>query len=1139
MSRQSQNDFPESGKYYWKSLDGMTNTPEFRSWVEREFPEGASMLDGVQRRGFMKVMAASFSLAGLGMTGCRRPEHTILPYGKSPEELIPGIPNFYSTSMPTSQGFNPLIVESHEGRPTKVEGNPSYIPFRGGTDIYAQASVLDIYDPDRARGSFRKEVAQNGSSSSTRWRKVSSAESLEEISKWPKNKKLAFLSDSSFSLARKKLKDSALEKGIQWFEYDAIDFRKPEKDLASAFGLDENLRPVPDFNKCSRVLSLDCDFLGNREAFSQANSRSFMSGRHIRPDEKFSKKDAQTMNRLYSVESDLTITGGVADHRLRLESSKFSSFSRIVLAKILRQLKSKDFDLINHLEKNEKDFSSRSKWISECVKDLCSNSFHSVVLAGNHLPSDVHVAAYAVNEALGAIGKTIHYESILSDKSQPLADLEKSVLEGEIDSLIIIGGNPVYHSSSFIDWDKLSDKLENSVRIGFSIDESSQVCDLHIGQSHYLESWDLGMTWDNGSVVPTQPLIAPLFDTKSDIDCLLEILDDTRDSHELSKSLFESTCKGKVTYDDFLRLGVFNLPKSKSKNTPPTSSRSFLIGTNPKTLVSNADNLEVLLVPDFHCLDGKFSNNGWMQECPDPITKLTWDNALLISPVFANELEKKFPNLGLLPGATLLNETGEIAPDNAYFQNGRQKAPIVKISSNGSTIEGPLYLQPGLADHTIVASIGMGRTNTGRVGTGCGFDSSPFANPEAERIITGVTCMPTGEFKILANVQEHWSMEGRAIVRETNADKYIKDNSFASKMGAESHSPTIWGKDQEKDVAYKSQTTPRGNSSYEHPDHTYEKSELNGLHQWGMAIDLNQCTGCSACVVACQSENNIPVVGKDQVLRGREMHWIRLDRYYSSEPRKGTEIPSDVQVSFQGIACMHCETAPCESVCPVNATVHDEEGLNAMAYNRCVGTRYCANNCPYKVRRFNFFDWNKRKTDQLYKGPLGEKNDPLPSMGKNPDVTVRMRGVMEKCTYCVQRIQEAKIKVKVAAQRNGLLTSGKDGANFSLEKDDLKVSDGTIKTACQQVCPSDGIAFGDLSDPESRVSKLKNDPRNYSVLGYLNTRPRTTFLAKVRNPNSKMPDYSYYPHATREYKDRAHPVHHGGNNSYGKASKTH
>jgi molybdopterin-containing oxidoreductase family iron-sulfur binding subunit len=577
---------------------------------------------------------------------------------------------------------------------------------------------------------------------------------------------------------------------------------------------------------------------------------------------------------------------------------------------------------------------------------------------------------------------------------------------------------------------------------------------------------------------------------------------------------------------DFLRLGVRKTSTQKlSKEADPQKA---LMALDAKDFTTTEDSLEVLLVPDFHALDGRFINNGWMQECPHPITKLTWDNALLISPVLAKSLEKDYPNLGLLPKPTMLNKNGQIAPDNAVFDNGYQKAPVVRISlSDDKFIEGPLYVQPGLADQTIVASLGMGRKNTGRVGHGTGYDAFPLLSEDGNRIISDISLKPTGEYQILANTQEHWSMEGRAIVREANLNEYVEDEDFAHHMGAESHSPPIWGKDQDKDLAYKTQTTPRGNSAYEHPDHNYEHSETHGLHQWGMAIDLNQCTGCSACVVACQSENNIPIVGKDQVLRGREMHWMRLDRYYSSTERDGTDIPSDVQVSFQGVSCMHCETAPCESVCPVNATVHDEEGLNAMAYNRCVGTRYCANNCPYKVRRFNFFDWNKRNINELYKGPLGEENDPLPSMGKNPDVTVRMRGVMEKCTYCVQRIQEAKIRIKVKAQRKAKLTTGLDGSEMKLETKDIKVPDGTIRPACQQVCPSDGVAFGDLSDPDSRVSQLTNDPRNYSVLGYLNTRPRTTYLAKVRNPNPQMPDYSASPHAAREYHDKAHPSHHG------------
>lgn len=1113
---------PAVGKEYWKSLDDLTDTPGFRSWVEREFPEGASMLEGVERRGFMKVMAASFGLAGLGMSGCRRPEHTILPYGKSPEELIPGIPNYYATSMPTGQGSIPLVVESHSGRPTKIEGNPSYLDFGGSTDVYAQASVLDLYDADRAQGCFRREVTKTGEDSSIRWKKVPSEDALSELKEWGEGGKVAVLTDRSSSPIRKKLVKELIGKDVIWSEHEAIDLLKPEKALGNALGRKDGLRALPKLKNASRVLSLDCDFMGNREPYGLANTRSFMSGRKSEPG---SSLDTKKMNRLYSVESDLTITGGVADHRLRLESSGVAAFSSLFLAEVLKTLKSENKALIEHLSNLGEPALKDAKWVKECAKDLCQQPKKSVVLAGSHLPDDVHLLAFAINQALGSIGKTIDYLPTTSSTSTPLPELLTAIQEGKVDSLIFVGGNPLYAASSYAEWEQILAKVKNTARIGHSLDETSNVCNLHIGQSHYLESWDLGTTWDEKSTVPVQPLLAPLFDTKSDLECLLALLGSEKGVHSLVKSEYEELKEDSTTsFDDFLRLGVHENSRATLLPNDEIALESTLLELKKKPYHSSISDLEVVLIPDFHSWDGRYANSGWMQECPNPITKLTWDNALLISPVLAKELEEKHPKLGLLPSATFLNEGGTIAPDSAVFDGGRQKAPVARLGlPNGKFIEGPLSVQPGLADYSIVASIGMGRSRVGRVGDGAGYDATAALSNDGERIISGVnvTCEPTGDFEILANVQEHWSMEGRAIVREANADEYEEDKSFAQHMGAESHSPPIWGKDQDANTTFKAQTTPRGNSSYEHPDHTYEKSDTFGRHQWGMAIDLNQCTGCSACVVACQSENNIPVVGKDQVLRGREMHWVRLDRYFSSTKRDGADIPSDVQVNFQSVSCMHCETAPCESVCPVNATVHDEEGLNAMAYNRCVGTRYCANNCPYKVRRFNFFDWNKRKTDQLYKGPLGEKNDPLPDMGKNPDVTVRMRGVMEKCTYCVQRIQEAKIRVKVSAQRAAKL-SGKDGAEIELSNDELKVPDGTIVPACQQVCPSDGVAFGDLSDPESRVSKLKNDPRDYSVLGYLATRPRTTYLAKVRNPNRNMPDFKESPHSSREYNDKAH-----------------
>ena len=1114
-----------NGKRYWKSLDDLANTPSFKSWVEREFPEGASMLEGVQRRGFMKLMAASFGLAGLGMTGCRRPEHTILPYGKSPEELIPGVPNYYATSMPSPEGNIPLIVESHNGRPTKIEGNPSYIPFGGSTNIYAQASVLDLYDPDRSKNSLIKVEGKPSS-----WSNISTPQLKEQLSSLIENGKVAVLAEKSSSTARSELAKQLSEKGVLWAEYEPLDFTISEKNLGKALGIDGGLRAIPKLNKASRILSLDADLVGNREPFSLANTRSLMKGRKV-----FSAKDAKKMNRLYSVESDLTLTGGVADHRLRLDSSQLTAFSNLLAAEVFTLRKSGKKQLIDSLRKRGSSLVVDQDWIKVCAEDLCRKPNSSVVLAGNHLPTEVHVICYMINQELGCIGETVDYQ-LTNVSALSLTDLEKSATAGEIQSLIILGGNPVL-SSSTTNWDELFNKIENKIHLGPSVNETSLLCDIHIAQSHYLESWDEGKTWDGAAIVPVQPLLAPLFETLSDLEVLLTLVGSTQSSHDFIKSL-KNKRSSSETFADFLRLGL-----EKQKPTHHLSKISLTEVLNFKenlTKQPSLDNLELLLIPDFHAWDGRYANNGWLQECPDPISKVTWDNSLLISPVLAKELEAKYPNLGLLPEPTMLNKNGQIAPDAANFDQGKQKAPTVRISNGGGEFfDAPLYVQPGLADYTIVGSLGLGRSEVGRVGEGTGYNAYPLLNDQSNRIVSNISLEPTGGFTILANVQEHWSMEGRAIVREGNADEYINDEAFASHMGAESHSPKIWGKDQEADLAYKAQTTPRGNSSYEHPDHNYEKSETPGLHQWGMAIDLNQCTGCSACVVACQSENNIPIVGKDQVLRGREMHWIRLDRYFSSTARDGAELPSDVQVSFQGVACMHCETAPCETVCPVNATVHDEEGLNAMAYNRCVGTRYCANNCPYKVRRFNFFDWNKRDTDELYKGPLGEKNDSLPDMGKNPDVSVRMRGVMEKCTYCVQRIQESKIQVKVKAQREALLESGKDGADLELNKNDIKVPDGTIKTACQQVCPSDSITFGDLSDPESDVSRLKNNPRDYSVLGYLNTRPRTTFLAKVRNPNHDMPDFSNSPHSAREYHDKAHPVHHDDDGHDSHKEETH
>jgi molybdopterin-containing oxidoreductase family iron-sulfur binding subunit len=538
----------------------------------------------------------------------------------------------------------------------------------------------------------------------------------------------------------------------------------------------------------------------------------------------------------------------------------------------------------------------------------------------------------------------------------------------------------------------------------------------------------------------------------------------------------------------------------------------------------SASSVEVRFTASSHAGDGRYANNGWMMECPDPMTKLTWDNAILISPRLAKELEER-DGVQIFPSKKPMNKDSEffegakgtLQTNKATFKRGKEQAVVAELTLNGRMVKAPIHVVPGMANYTVVLPLGMGRREVGRVGQGVGFDAYAVRNSDGLSVASGAALKLTSEVYDLANTQEHWSMEGRAIVREGTADYYKKHPNFANKMGVESHAPANYGKDDGKSLQEKVTNQYRGNSSYDHPKFTdpppnvkvwqgeEARAKFPDVQQWGMAIDMNSCTGCTACVVACQSENNIPIVGKDQTLRGREMHWMRIDRYFSAEKYDQEEVPEDVQVSFMGMMCQHCENAPCEQVCPVNATVHDRQGLNTMAYNRCVGTRYCANNCPYKVRRFNFFDWNKRQIGEFYKGPLGPVDEPeLQKMQKNPNVTVRMRGVMEKCTYCTQRIEAAKIEQKRLASDSG----------------NIKIADGTIKTACQQVCPTDAITFGDVSDVNSEVSQMKASDRNYSVLGYLNVRPRTTYLARLRNPNPKMPDAYRKPYAYSQYKER-------------------
>lgn len=1072
---------PSSGPRYWRSLDELAGTPGFREQLAREFPEGASSIEGVDRRQFVKIMAASFALGGLGLAGCRRPESNILPYGKAVEYTIPGLPLYFATAMPLRKYAQPLLAETHQGRPTKLEGNPSYLPHGGGTTLLAQASVLDLYDVDR--------LTEHRSGD-----KVLSAAEVNDLlagivkTYAGSGEGLAFLADESASPTRARLV-AALKKKFPralWAEYEPVQDEPALAAAQASFGA--NVKPLYRFAKAKRILTLDADIF-HGEAAAQYYSREFAKGRRV-------KKATDPMNRLYAVESSFTLTGSMADHRLRLASSHVQAFAAALAYKIHGSPRllplAEGFD------------QAHDKWITECAKDLAAHKGECLVVAGAHQPAAVHAIAYGLNEFLGNIGHTVDFVEVEAPAASTIQALATAIKAGSVKTLLVLNGNPAYNAPADLEFGPLLKSVPQVIRYGYHADETSVLAGTVLAGTHFLESWGDGRTTD-GTIVPIQPMILPLFGGLMEVELLARLAgEENPDAYaQVYATIARHTGGDKKAFEKFLHDGLLadSAYKVAKVRFNAESAIQLFKGSKAPAALSK-DSLEALFATDHKVDDGRFANNGWLQECPDPITKISWDNAILISPRLAKEL-------GVYPTGTKLQVA---RVENAEFNRGKEMAPIAEVTVNGRTVRGPLHIQPGLSNYTIVLPLGYGRTACGRVGTGSGFNSYTVRTSGAASFATGATIRLTGESQKLANTQEHWSMEGRDIVREANYDEFQQNPAYVDGIGMESHTPPNYGKDKDLPLAALATQTPRGQSLYEQPD-------FDGVHQWGMSIDLNTCLGCNACVVACQAENNIPIVGRDQVQRGREMHWIRLDRYYSDGKADAAafggegnrELPEDPQAVVQPMTCQHCETAPCETVCPVNATVHDNEGLNVMAYNRCIGTRYCANNCPYKVRRFNYFDYNKRATDALYMGPLGHQKEmpELVKMVKNPDVSVRMRGVMEKCTYCVQRIQQAKIAQKRKAAASGA----------------VEIPDGSFKVACQQSCPVEAIEFGNIKDPNSKVSQLKALERDYAVLGYLNVRPRTTYLGKLRNPNPHMPDYQALPLSRVEYNNKNHPSH--------------
>ncbi len=1072
-----------TGRVYWRSLDQLAETPEFQDILKHEFPAGADQLtDPVTRRHFVKIMSASFALAGIGIggTGCRKPEEKIMPFGKAAENYIHGVPQFFATAMPTRTGAIPLLARSNDGRPTKLEGNPLFPGGNGATDRFAQASILNLYDPDRSRNFVKAgQVAK----------REDAFQSLADLAKKfaaNQGEGLCLLGERKYSPSRRRLHKLISEKlpKAKWFLYEAIDSNIHSEAASKAFG--KSVRPVFRYDEARAILSLDCDFIGGEDD-AHNSIRRFSAGRNVE----------KGMSRLYAVESLFTLTGVSADHRLRTQAGSVVQ----VAAAIARAL---GVNVGNIPAPAGVD----AKWISECAKDLKANTGKALVVAGVRQPLAVHLIAHAINASLGAVGKTIDlFEFTPLSGVGDIAQLAKELSAGSVDTLAIIGGNPVFDAPSDLNWTDAQGRAKTVVRLGYYEDETSAKAAWHFPMAHFLESWGDVLTTD-GTLVPVQPLIAPLFGGLTDLEFLARLGGlDVTDAHQIVRATFATfSSGGEEAWKRFLHDGFLSSTTARPVSASHSSTaldQAVTVLTAPKA--PSKDNLEVVLYRDYSLDDGRYANNGWLQEFPDPITKIVWDNVVLVSRKTAREL-------------------------------GVKNGDIVAVTANGKTVEGAIWTQPGMADFSLGIALGYGREKVGRIGKGVGFNAYPLRTT-AGFIASGATIKATGKTHVIACTQDHWSMEGRAIVREANLDAFEKNKAFVKTMNAPD---PVQPDGEEYETIY---------------PNPLDEAKKTAHHQWGMAIDLGSCVGCGTCVMACQSENNIPIVGKDQVKRGRELHWIRIDRYFTTDPKnrpdkfdtfKVTEEQQqfadwidDVQAVNQPMLCQHCEAAPCESVCPVNATAHDHEGLNVMAYNRCVGTRYCSNNCPYKVRRYNYLDFNKRPLDKLkgpvYPTPLLSKTDgewdllrwwkdptstmresdewDLIKMIKNPDVTVRMRGVMEKCTFCTQRIEQAKISQKVKAGASG----------------DVVVPDGAFKTACEQACPAGAIVFGNVADPNSRVSKMKAGERDYSVLEFLKTKPRTTYQARIRNPNPLMPDFTEAPWSFQEFENKnGHHDAHGG-----------
>ncbi|OAN38247.1 molybdopterin oxidoreductase [Chloroflexus islandicus] len=1005
------------GKQFWRSLDQLVDTPAFRELVAREFPQGASELaDPVSRRTFLKLMGASLALAGL--SGCtfaiKQPQEKVAPFARAPRDQIPGIPNYYATAV-TLDGFAlGVTVKSREGRPVKIEGNPAHPASLGATDVFAQAELLALYDPDRP------ETVRRSGLLSTWQSFVTAITETLQVQRALQGQGMRLLTPAITSPTLRAQIAELLTNfpAARWVQYDPVGRSNTYAGAALAFGAP--YEPRYNFAEADVVVALDADFVSEGPGRVRY-ARDLMQRRRVRA-------NTESMSRLYAAEPVFSPTGALADHRLAVQAGLIGQLAAAVANELGVAAVAPATGL------NE----AQQQWVAAVAADLRRAGNRAVVVVGEAQPPVVHAIAHAINVQLGAVGTTVEYTEPVAQPSDPqdLAALVNDLRAGSVELLVIIDSNPAFTAPADLGFAEAMRLAKQIVVLNPYEDETAALATWFIPLAHPLESWSDARAYD-GTASIIQPLIMPLYGARTAHE-LLAVLNGsigTTDYDIVRGYWQQQTGLESAAFDDFFKRALSTGVIDGSRFAPVAVTLQPGLRLQAPTPSAG---LELIFRPDPAIWDGRFANNGWLQELPRPMTKLTWDNAALVSPRTAIRLL----NLPFDPAS--LAAPGR-ARDQALERLAGENGRMIDVNTPVGTLRLPIWIVPGHADDTITVTLGYGRTHGGQVAEGAGFNVYRLRQSADPWLVAGVSATAVNERYLLVSTQSHWTLEGRDVVRAGEFARFKEDPKYIA-----------------KEVYTEKYGSPEQKPKYQSLLPGFDYSTGN---QWGMVIDLSACIGCNACVIACQAENNIPVVGKEQVSRGREMHWIRIDRYYA-----GSDLDNP-EAYMMPMTCAHCEQAPCELVCPVAATVHDAEGINNMVYNRCVGTKYCSNNCPFKVRRFNFLQYSDLTSESL-------------KLMRNPEVTVRNRGVMEKCSYCVQRISAARIRAKVEGNR--------------------PIRDGEVVTACQQVCPTEAIIFGNINDPNSRVAQIKQQPHNYTVFDELNLKPRTSYLARVRNPDEAL-----------------------------------